>query len=172
MANGCRICFPDLDQDQWSYNRTMERVLFKEAYRVSFLDLFQIIILITTALVNIPKPYRLPPVHPLCSLKRSTLTNNSTTMDSGPNGDSFLAPRMLPDPDEGGDYRWPSACILPPHLPLSSTKRTNSTSHPPHPYPNKHNPLVLRLLSNPNRPQATLRNRNLRRSPDTNWTGE
>ncbi|CAL5865997.1 uncharacterized protein PFLUO_LOCUS204 [Penicillium psychrofluorescens] len=28
-------------------------------------------------------------------------------MDSGPNGDSFLAPRMLPDPDEGGDYRWP-----------------------------------------------------------------
>ncbi|KAL4776873.1 hypothetical protein BDW60DRAFT_213465 [Aspergillus nidulans var. acristatus] len=31
----------------------------------------------------------------------------SATMDSGPNGDSFLAPRMLPDPDEGGDYRWP-----------------------------------------------------------------
>lgn len=31
-------------------------------------------------------------------------------MDSGPNGDSFLAPRMLPDPDEGGDYHWPSYC--------------------------------------------------------------
>ncbi|EAW08454.1 uncharacterized protein ACLA_031890 [Aspergillus clavatus NRRL 1] len=30
------------------------------------------------------------------------------TMDSGPNGDSFLAPRMLPDLGEGGDYRWPA----------------------------------------------------------------
>lgn len=31
-------------------------------------------------------------------------------MDSGPNGDSFLAPRMLPDLGEGGDYRWPAFC--------------------------------------------------------------
>ncbi|KAF7718986.1 Uncharacterized protein PECH_000166 [Penicillium ucsense] len=30
------------------------------------------------------------------------------TLDSGPDGDSFLAPRLLPNPDEGGDYRWPS----------------------------------------------------------------
>lgn len=35
------------------------------------------------------------------------------TMDSGPNGDSFLAPRMLPDPDEVGDYHWPSYCRSP-----------------------------------------------------------
>ncbi|KAJ5493390.1 hypothetical protein N7539_002136 [Penicillium diatomitis] len=32
----------------------------------------------------------------------------TTTLDSGPDGDSFLAPRLLPNPDEGGDYRWPS----------------------------------------------------------------
>jgi hypothetical protein len=31
-------------------------------------------------------------------------------MDSGPQGHAFLAPRLLPDPDEEGDYRWPSAC--------------------------------------------------------------
>lgn len=29
-------------------------------------------------------------------------------MDSGPEGDSFLAPRMLPAPEEGGGYSWPS----------------------------------------------------------------
>ncbi|KAJ5820376.1 hypothetical protein N7474_005967 [Penicillium riverlandense] len=70
------ICFPDFDEEQWTYNRTMERVLFKEAYRLSSVSLSHTGYLLAT-------------------------------MDSGPNGDSFLAPRMLPDPDEGGDYRWP-----------------------------------------------------------------
>jgi hypothetical protein len=37
--------------------------------------------------------------------------NHSATFDSGPGGDSFLAPRLLPNPDEGGDYRWPSECM-------------------------------------------------------------
>lgn len=54
----------------------MERLLFKEPYRLSSLSLSHTGYLLAT-------------------------------MDSGPDGDSFLAPRMLPDPDEGGDYRWP-----------------------------------------------------------------
>ena len=29
-----RVCFPDCDQEKWTYNRTMERFLFKEPYRV------------------------------------------------------------------------------------------------------------------------------------------
>ncbi|KAL5052109.1 hypothetical protein BDW71DRAFT_5381 [Aspergillus fruticulosus] len=70
------VCFPDCDQETWTYNRTMERLLFKEPYRLSSLSLSHTGYLLAT-------------------------------MDSGPNGDSFLAPRMLPDPDEGGDYRWP-----------------------------------------------------------------
>ncbi|KAL4821542.1 hypothetical protein BDW67DRAFT_150994 [Aspergillus spinulosporus] len=70
------VCFPDCDQETWTYNRTMERLLFKEQYRLSSLSLSHTGYLLAT-------------------------------MDSGPNGDSFLAPRMLPDPDEGGDYRWP-----------------------------------------------------------------
>ncbi|BCR84412.1 uncharacterized protein ACHE_11814S [Aspergillus chevalieri] len=92
------ICFPDLDQDQWSYNRTMERVLFKEAYRLSSISLSHTGYLLTT-------------------------------MDSGPNGDSFLAPRMLPDPDEGGDYRWPSAFTHPIRI-LTSTTYWSSASCP------------------------------------------
>ena len=28
------VCFPDFEEMKWTYNRTMERVLFKEAYRV------------------------------------------------------------------------------------------------------------------------------------------
>ncbi|KAL3461095.1 hypothetical protein BJX64DRAFT_171446 [Aspergillus heterothallicus] len=70
------VCFPDFDQEKWTYNRTMERLLFKEQYRLSSLSLSHTGYLLAT-------------------------------MDSGPSGDSFLAPRMLPDPDEGGDYRWP-----------------------------------------------------------------
>ncbi|KAL2868701.1 uncharacterized protein BJX67DRAFT_34095 [Aspergillus lucknowensis] len=70
------VCFPDFDQENWAYNRTMERLLFKEQYRLSSLSLSHTGYLLAT-------------------------------MDSGPSGDSFLAPRMLPDPDEGGDYRWP-----------------------------------------------------------------
>lgn len=41
-------------------------------------------------------------------------------MDSGPKGDSFLAARTLPDPDEGGDYRWPPSCTY--SSPESQTK--------------------------------------------------
>ncbi|KAL2812079.1 hypothetical protein BJX63DRAFT_262354 [Aspergillus granulosus] len=70
------VCFPDFDQEKWTYNRTMERLLFKESYRLSSLSLSHTGYLLAT-------------------------------MDSGLNGNSFLAPRMLPDPDEGGDYRWP-----------------------------------------------------------------
>jgi len=33
-------------------------------------------------------------------------------MDSGPEGDSFLSPRMLPGPDDQGDYQWPSFCVF------------------------------------------------------------
>ncbi|PWY94901.1 hypothetical protein BO94DRAFT_213279 [Aspergillus sclerotioniger CBS 115572] len=84
------VCFPDCDQDKWTYNRTMERVLFKEPYRLSSVSLSHTGYLLAT-------------------------------MDSGPNGDSFLAPRMLPDPDEGGDYRWPTAFSQPIRLRTSSS---------------------------------------------------
>ncbi|RAK74846.1 uncharacterized protein BO72DRAFT_190300 [Aspergillus fijiensis CBS 313.89] len=76
------VCFPDCDQNKWTYNRTMERVLFKEPYRLSSISLSHTGYLLST-------------------------------MDSGPQGDSFLAPRMLPDPDEGGDYRWPPSFLQP-----------------------------------------------------------
>lgn len=70
------VCFPDCDQATWTYTRTMERVLFKEPYRLSSVSLSHTGYLLAT-------------------------------MDSGPRGDSFLAPRMVPDPDDAGDYRWP-----------------------------------------------------------------
>ncbi|KAJ1714877.1 hypothetical protein NYO67_3011 [Aspergillus flavus] len=84
------ICFPDCDQEKWTYNRTMERVLFKEPYRLSSISLSHTGYLLAT-------------------------------MDSGPNGDSFLAPRMLPDPDEGGDYRWPPSFSHPVRLRMASS---------------------------------------------------
>ncbi|OJZ92488.1 hypothetical protein ASPFODRAFT_262558 [Aspergillus luchuensis CBS 106.47] len=84
------VCFPDCDQDKWTYNRTMERVLFKEPYRLSSVSLSHTGYLLAT-------------------------------MDSGPAGDSFLAPRMLPDPDEGGDYRWPTSFYHPIRLRTSSS---------------------------------------------------
>ncbi|PYH99965.1 hypothetical protein BO71DRAFT_86590 [Aspergillus ellipticus CBS 707.79] len=84
------VCFPDCDQDKWTYNRTMERVLFKEPYRLSSISLSHTGYLLAT-------------------------------MDSGPDGDSFLAPRMLPDPDEGGDYRWPTAFSHPIRLRTASS---------------------------------------------------
>lgn len=68
------------------------------------------------ALINIPKSYRIPTVCAHAThLQQIILTETSTTMDSGPNGDSFLAPRLLPDPEEGGDYRWPSSCTPSPN---------------------------------------------------------
>lgn len=88
------------------------------------------IILITTALINIPKPHRLSPVRSLFSPGTTNPNKYSTTMDSGPNGDSFLAPRMLPDPDEGGDYRWPSACSPPLYCLISRKLLTIPVTHP------------------------------------------
>ncbi|KAJ5385897.1 hypothetical protein N7509_008438 [Penicillium cosmopolitanum] len=71
------VCFPDFEEKRWTYNRTMERVLLKEAYRLSSISLSHTGYLLAT-------------------------------MDSGPEGDSFLSPRMLPGPDDQGDYQWPS----------------------------------------------------------------
>ncbi|KAB8074189.1 hypothetical protein BDV29DRAFT_174128 [Aspergillus leporis] len=84
------ICFPDCDQEKWTYNRTMERVLFKESYRLSSVSLSHTGYLLAT-------------------------------MDSGPDGDSFLAPRMLPDTDEGGDYRWPPFFSHPVRIRMASS---------------------------------------------------
>lgn len=55
-------------------------------------------------------------------------------MDSGQSGDSFLAPRMLPDPDDGGDYRWPPSCMIT----ASMHTITNSQSPTPFEYAQKH----------------------------------
>ncbi|KAL2853049.1 WD40-repeat-containing domain protein [Aspergillus pseudodeflectus] len=91
------VCFPDFDQEKWTYNRTMERLLFKEQYRLSSLSLSHTGYLLAT-------------------------------MDSGPNGDSFLAPRMLPDPDEGGDYRWPPFFSHPIRIHTTSSLWCSSSS--------------------------------------------
>lgn len=90
----------------------MEKALFKLPYRVChpFVRVYRMTAN-RSALVTIPKSYRISTVcsTPL-SRRESKTDNGSTTMDSGPDGDCFLAPRILPDPDEGGDYRWPSSC--------------------------------------------------------------
>ncbi|KAL3481124.1 hypothetical protein BJX99DRAFT_253784 [Aspergillus californicus] len=91
------VCFPDCDQEKWTYNRTMERLLFKEQYRLSSLSLSHTGYLLAT-------------------------------MDSGPNGDSFLAPRLLPDPDEGGDYRWPPFFSHPIRIHTTSSLWCSSSS--------------------------------------------
>lgn len=92
-------------------------------------------------------------------------------MDSGPNGDSFLAPRMLPDPDEGGDYRWPTSCtylnskpVLSVIAPQRSSLLTSDLlrhSLPSNPSPHIIIPMVFVRLSN--RRDAAFRRRNLRR---------
>ncbi|KAF3387144.1 hypothetical protein F1880_001246 [Penicillium rolfsii] len=76
------ICFPDYGEEKWIYNQTMERLLFREPYRLS-------------------------------SVSLSHTGYVLATFDSGPGGDSFLAPRLLPNPDEDGDYRWPSEFLHP-----------------------------------------------------------
>ncbi|KAJ5892197.1 uncharacterized protein N7473_008425 [Penicillium subrubescens] len=53
------------------------------------------------------EPYR------LSSVSLSHTGYLLATFDSGPGGDSFLAPRLLPNPDESGDYRWPSEFLHP-----------------------------------------------------------
>ncbi|KAJ5670740.1 uncharacterized protein N7477_006103 [Penicillium maclennaniae] len=76
-SSSASICFPDPDEEQWTYDRTMERMLFKDNFRLSSISLSHTGYLLAT-------------------------------MDSGPEGESYLATRMLPDPDEDGDYRWPN----------------------------------------------------------------
>ncbi|KAI9931507.1 hypothetical protein MW887_010082 [Aspergillus wentii] len=122
------VCFPDFDKKRWTYNQTMERVLFKEAYR-------------------------------LASISLSHTGYLLAAMDSGPSGDSFLAPRMLPDPDEGGDYRWPPFCsrLSTPsnRIPLISTSLT--------PRKDPHHTITMVHRSLPSRPQTALRNWHIRR---------
>lgn len=66
------------------------------------------------AVFHLVKPYWILTVGQTHSTKVlvSMADRIRATMDSGPDGDSFLAPRMLPDPDEGGDYRWPPSCTF------------------------------------------------------------
>ncbi|OQD83872.1 hypothetical protein PENANT_c015G04737 [Penicillium antarcticum] len=35
------VCFPDIEDEQWSYNHTMERLLFREPYRLASMSLSQ-----------------------------------------------------------------------------------------------------------------------------------
>ncbi|KAJ5093133.1 hypothetical protein N7456_008994 [Penicillium angulare] len=77
LQSSVSVCFPDAEKGRWAYDRTMERVLFKEQYRLSSISLSHTGYLLAT-------------------------------MDSGADGDSFLAPRRLPTPDETGDYQWPT----------------------------------------------------------------
>ncbi|KGO75103.1 hypothetical protein PITC_069730 [Penicillium italicum] len=72
------VCFPDIDESQWSYDHTMERVLFR-------------------------KPYWLG------SMSLSHTGYLLATMNEGPQGDCFLSAHLLPEPDEGGNYRWPTS---------------------------------------------------------------
>ncbi|OQE42086.1 hypothetical protein PENCOP_c004G08695 [Penicillium coprophilum] len=75
------VCFPDIDESQWSYDHTMERVLFREPYWLGSMSLS-------------PSGYLL------------------ATMNEGPQGDCFLSAHLLPEPDEGGNYVWPT-CTIP-----------------------------------------------------------
>lgn len=85
-------------------------------------------------------------------------------MDSGVNGDSFLAPRLLPTPDETGDYQWPTFCSYQTRFPqIQNPNLTSTRSHTSYPNPHHALTMVLRRLSN--RRQGTIRHRNLRRSP-------
>ncbi|EAW23501.1 uncharacterized protein NFIA_022120 [Aspergillus fischeri NRRL 181] len=69
-----RVCFPDTDQEIWTYNRTMERVLFREPYRVCvyialpkrFSDVKHMLIRHRTisALFYLLEPYRILAVSP------------------------------------------------------------------------------------------------------------
>ncbi|CDM27484.1 hypothetical protein DTO013E5_2779 [Penicillium roqueforti] len=85
------VCFPDIDESQWSYDHTMERVLFREPYSLGSMSLSH-------------SGYLL------------------ATMNEGPQGDCFLSAHLLPEPDEGGNYRWPTfshPIRIRPHYPMS-----------------------------------------------------
>ncbi|KAJ5502515.1 hypothetical protein N7463_005389 [Penicillium fimorum] len=85
------VCFPDIDESQWSYDHTMERVLFREPYSLGSMSLGS-------------SGYLL------------------ATMNEGPQGDCFLSAHLLPEPDEGGNYVWPTfshPIRIRPHYPMS-----------------------------------------------------
>ncbi|KAJ5258691.1 hypothetical protein N7524_010247 [Penicillium chrysogenum] len=99
------VCFPDIDESQWSYDHTMERVLFREPYWLGSMSLSH-------------SGYLL------------------ATMNEGPQGDCFLSAHLLPEPDEGGNYRWPTfshPIRIRPHYPMSfwcsAAQPTGSTAH-------------------------------------------
>ncbi|KAJ5787071.1 hypothetical protein N7457_002061 [Penicillium paradoxum] len=103
-ARGCEssvsVCFPDIEGSQWTYDQTMERVLFREPYWLGSM-----------------------------SLSRSGYL--LATMNEGPENDCFLSAHLLPEPDEGGNYVWPT-CALPHVSPSPSTELTQAypVSHP------------------------------------------
>ncbi|CAP99463.1 Pc22g21750 [Penicillium rubens Wisconsin 54-1255] len=62
--------------------------------------------------------------------------SSSATMNEGPQGDCFLSAHLLPEPDEGGNYRWPTfshPIRIRPHYPMSfwcsAAQPTGSTAH-------------------------------------------
>ncbi|KAF4766388.1 hypothetical protein HAV15_010998 [Penicillium sp. str.  len=99
------VCFPDIDESQWRYDHTMERVLFREPYWLGSMSLSH-------------SGYLL------------------ATMNEGPQGDCFLSAHLLPEPDEGGNYRWPTfshPIRIRPHYPMSfwcsAAQPTGSSAH-------------------------------------------
>lgn len=115
----------------------MERVLFREPYWVSTFvpqHFLPRIARLTPLLVgiNVFEPHRIPAVRPYTKLFDGLTANSSSaTMNEGPQGDCFLSAHLLPEPDEGGNYRWPT-CTLP-YLSLSrdtSLTKAVPVSHP------------------------------------------
>ncbi|KAJ5963892.1 uncharacterized protein N7479_003768 [Penicillium vulpinum] len=99
------VCFPDVDESQWRYDHTMERVLFKEPYWIGSMSLSHTGYLLAT-------------------------------MNEGPQGDCFLSAHLLPEPDEGGNYVWPTfshPIRIRPHYPMSfwcsAAQPTGSNAH-------------------------------------------
>ncbi|KAJ5373052.1 hypothetical protein N7517_005058 [Penicillium concentricum] len=99
------VCFPDIDESQWSYDHTMERVLFREPYWLG-------------------------------SMSLSSSGYLLATMNEGPQGDCFLSAHLLPEPDEGGNYVWPTfshPIRIRPHYPMSfwcsAAQPTSSSAH-------------------------------------------
>ena len=63
--------------------------------------------------IDVFKPHRIPTVRLHTRLFAvPTANNSSATMNEGPQGDCFLSAHLLPEPDEGGNYRWPT-CTTP-----------------------------------------------------------
>ncbi|CAI7567558.1 unnamed protein product [Penicillium glandicola] len=63
-------------------------------------------------------------------------SRTGATMNEGTQGDCFLSAHLLPEPDEGGNYRWPTfshPIRIKPHYPMtfwcSAAQPTGSTAH-------------------------------------------